>query len=158
MTCKYCSHIVIAKGLCAAHYQRMRAGVPLEPPLRAWKHYACCIVCGKKHFGLGLCNRHYKLIRWLATKKVLVASLGNQCADCHKTFPLNVYEFHHRDSKSKLFAISEHMHKTVSELQKEVDKCDLLCSNCHRMRHISKAEWTELIKLTSIFKRRMAQR
>lgn len=153
-TCKYCSKKSLAKGLCPAHYQRFRTGSTLVTPIKQFRQR--CAVCGQKHFGLGLCNRHYKQVRWLAIKKVLVAACGDICVDCHRTFPWNVYDFHHRNPQEKSFEISDEMHRKLPELLVEAKKCDLLCTNCHRIRHASQAEWSDLLDFIPLFTRRIS--
>lgn len=47
-------------------------------------------------------------------------------------------EFHHRDPNEKEFSLSKSAFKSIKNLErakKELDKCDLLCSNCHREEH-----------------------
>lgn len=55
-------------------------------------------------------------------------------------------EFHHRDRETKVFSIGMSTSKKVSidTLQKELDKCDILCANCHR---ILEAEFNNSYKL-----------
>jgi hypothetical protein len=42
-------------------------------------------------------------------------------------------EFHHKCPAEKSFCISQKLNKPISELKLEVDKCCLLCSNCHKL-------------------------
>lgn len=46
-------------------------------------------------------------------------------------------QFHHRDPSTKRFALSEAVWKTksIENLQQEIDKCDILCANCHAVLH-----------------------
>ena len=45
-------------------------------------------------------------------------------------------EFHHRDPAQKAFKISEKAWSYSWErVLEEVEKCDVLCSNCHRIEH-----------------------
>tara|TARA_R110000868_G_scaffold140018_1_gene355295 strand:- start:9 stop:539 length:531 start_codon:yes stop_codon:yes gene_type:complete len=60
------------------------------------------------------------------------------CMDCFMPVTVDityVFDFDHRDPLEKLFTISK-MYKGVSyaSLYKEMDKCDLVCANCHRHR------------------------
>ena len=57
------------------------------------------------------------------------------CMDCHKSFPPYVMDFDHRDN-NKVGDISHMIHYGVSYkvLLTEIVKCDLICSNCHRIR------------------------
>lgn len=68
-----------------------------------------------------------------------IAYLGGACA-CGYDYP-NALQFHHRDPATKLFSITT---KELSSLKKypwdtviipELDKCDLLCANCHFREH-----------------------
>lgn len=55
------------------------------------------------------------------------------CADCENTYPYYVMDFDHVGEKS--FTISESWHtKGINTLRKELDKCDVVCANCHRER------------------------
>lgn len=66
-----------------------------------------------------------------------VAYLGGKCQDCKRVHPLAVYDFHHLDPSQKEASISRLLYKKVNWDTKktELDKCVLLCANCHRIRH-----------------------
>ena len=69
-------------------------------------------------------------------KKTLLAEhFGNKCVDCGKSYPPCVYDYHHRDPSTKEFEIGSKMFYTLERLIAEGEKCDLLCANCHRIRH-----------------------
>jgi hypothetical protein len=61
------------------------------------------------------------------------------CADCKKKYPACVMDYHHlRDKKYNLAYMvkSGFSHQTILI---EIDKCVLLCANCHRIRtHLKK--------------------
>lgn len=40
-------------------------------------------------------------------------------------------QFHHRDSSDKKFALAKSENFSWETVLKEVEKCDVLCSNCH---------------------------
>lgn len=44
-------------------------------------------------------------------------------------------DFHHRNPEEKDYAISEKTHNNIESLKNEIDKCDVLCANCHREWH-----------------------
>ena len=49
---------------------------------------------------------------------------------------INGLEFHHIDPTKKEFSISQiRLCKMNEKIKKELDKCDLLCANCHREIH-----------------------
>lgn len=60
---------------------------------------------------------------------------GGLCIDCMIAYPDVVYDFHHKNPKQKDFAISAFQGIDWQKLKIELDKCDLLCANCHRIRH-----------------------
>jgi hypothetical protein len=61
--------------------------------------------------------------------------LGGVCSDCHGTFHPSIYEFHHRDPSEKDRDPSKLLQLKWERIVAELDKCDLLCANCHRLRH-----------------------
>lgn len=57
-----------------------------------------------------------------------------KCIKCgEKRFYL--LDFHHRDPAEKDFTISDHTRASFEILKNEIEKCDVLCSNCHREWH-----------------------
>lgn len=72
--------------------------------------------------------------RRAARKAALIEARGGCCSDCGARVHVAVFEFHHRDAAGKLFALSE-FNGALSRLLEEAEKCDLLCANCHRLRH-----------------------
>lgn len=74
-----------------------------------------------------------------ALKKKAVAYKGGKCAGCgfDDLSRPEVFDFHHIDPLSKTAGISQ----LISNLKKwevvraELDKCILLCANCHRTLH-----------------------
>jgi hypothetical protein len=71
-------------------------------------------------------------------KRRAVEYLGGRCADCgYQTDFVTVYDFHHKDKSEKTVEISYLITANVGwkKLQRELDKCILLCANCHRIRH-----------------------
>ena len=68
-------------------------------------------------------------------KRLAVEHKGGSCEDCGGVYPLCVYDFHHVDPKTKDYDPSQAAAISVETMFKELDKCVLLCSNCHRIRH-----------------------
>jgi hypothetical protein len=70
-------------------------------------------------------------------KKKAVAHLGGKCQKCGYDRCLQALEFNHRDPSLKQFDISQATQAEVkwAVLVEELDKCDLLCANCHRELH-----------------------
>lgn len=53
---------------------------------------------------------------------------------------VDVLEFHHRDPALKTVNVSIlcRNSSSLSKLKEEIDKCDILCRNCHRMTYVIK--------------------
>lgn len=63
---------------------------------------------------------------------------GNKCQVCGYCKYSGALEFHHRNPKEKEFGFSKFRSQTFGKRAiSELDKCDLLCSNCHREVHAS---------------------
>jgi len=70
-------------------------------------------------------------------RAILKAAKDGSCADCGRHFPPYVFDFDHREGEKKLFnvsALNHHRWVSVQQLETEIAKCDLVCSNCHRIR------------------------
>jgi len=63
------------------------------------------------------------------------------CKDCGGRFPPECMDFDHVRGV-KRFNIAQSIHRSWPSLQEEMDKCDIVCANCHRIR--SKARKREL--------------
>ena len=59
---------------------------------------------------------------------------GGKCQECGYCKSLAALTFHHRNPEEKDFSISGRVVKW-EKLKPELDKCDLLCSNCHLEEH-----------------------
>lgn len=70
-------------------------------------------------------------------EKVLEYLKQSRCADCQIDNVL-LLEFDHVRGK-KLFDISiQRRHRSWEVLKKEIDKCDVVCCNCHRIRTVTR--------------------
>ena len=73
-----------------------------------------------------------------AIKKELVRYKGGQCVICGYSKSLNALQFHHLDSSQKDFNLSDAYNGgnvDMDKLYQEVDKCILICANCHAELH-----------------------
>lgn len=69
-------------------------------------------------------------------KLMAIEYKGNKCINCGYDKCVDALEFHHRDPNEKDFSLSNKGHcRSWKEVRKELDKCDLLCANCHRELH-----------------------
>lgn len=68
-------------------------------------------------------------------KLSIVKHFGGKCLDCNGTFPPCVYEFHHIDPSQKDVNPSQAIAYGEERMWRELNKCVMLCANCHRIRH-----------------------
>ena len=69
------------------------------------------------------------------TKLLAMEYLGGKCMICGYDKCPGALDFHHRDPSAKEFGISKKMTSNIETLKPELDKCDLLCRNCHAEVH-----------------------
>ncbi len=64
------------------------------------------------------------------------------CCDCNTRDP-RVLDFDHRERTAKDFHISQALNGsyTLARVQVEVEKCDVRCANCHRLRTAEQLGW-----------------
>lgn len=56
------------------------------------------------------------------------------CVKCGEDHPA-VLDFHHLNDNEKDFNVTQVNRKGFRQVQKEIEKCIVLCSNCHRKLH-----------------------
>ena len=130
-----CPHDSLAKGFCNTHYLRFRKNQNMSKAVQAFTDD--CIDCGERLNSKGgwmRCAKHFKFARQKTIKEALVDAMGGCCQKCGGVFSLSVYDFHHlgdkEDSPSNLIANS-----SLERIAAEIEKCILLCANCHRIEH-----------------------
>ena len=69
---------------------------------------------------------------------------GGKCAKCGFS-DIRALDWHHLDPNEKVNSISEMVRDRVSmdKLQAELDKCELICANCHRIEEQRLGNWTK---------------
>lgn len=61
---------------------------------------------------------------------------GGKCMICGYDRCLEALDFHHRDPQKKGFGLSDKgITRSWEKTRKEIDKCVLVCANCHREIH-----------------------
>ena len=79
-------------------------------------------------------------------KKLLIEYKGGKCEICGYDRCKSALEFHHVDPNKKKFGIGEGNTRSLDENKKEVDKCVLVCANCHREIHEGLIDIEEFLK------------
>jgi len=105
------------------------------------KRFCTWHVCNKELTGRQRCfcsaackNNHYVTRRRRELKRLALEHKGGKCQQCGYDRCIAALVFHHREGKD--FGIGQGGY-TMSwkRVRLEVDKCDLLCSNCHAEVH-----------------------
>ena len=109
-----------------------------------------CVICGKEFkpnnykriycedcVPAGLSNTESAKLRARLLKHKLIQYKGNQCEICGYNKCEGALQFHHLDPTEKDFTISQkNLGLTgLDTFYKEVDKCILVCANCHAEIH-----------------------
>lgn len=77
-------------------------------------------------------QRAIRIRAWIKAQKV-----GKKCSSCPESDPVCL-DFHHLNQGEKTIEISLIYSKKgwgIKRIQEEIDKCTLLCANCHRKVH-----------------------
>lgn len=120
---------------CSPH--RKKAGYELRKESTKKHEGKSCLICEKpfqwqKNSVCSTCRNWYR--RYIVKTKCIEYK-GGVCLDCNAS-DHDILSFHHRVPNEKLFVISHNLHcKKWEELKVELDKCDLLCNNCHIKTH-----------------------
>lgn len=56
------------------------------------------------------------------------------CMDCGILYPHYVMDFDHQHSKKFLISMAMHDGTSIDKIKNEIEKCEIVCSNCHRIR------------------------
>lgn len=107
---RYCPRCKETKN--ASEFYRRRNGTGLS---------SYCIKCSNKESG----------DRLRRIKQFSIEYLGGKCAICGYDICHAALHFHHIDPSQKNFAISTHRCFKFESLKAELDKCILVCANCH---------------------------
>lgn len=98
-----------------------------------------CRDCGKK-----LTQDHYRRnkrqyiersVRAKEKRREYVRQMKSRpCADCGIQYPFYVMDFDHREGETKAFEMNHVNYVTMRAIKEEIEKCDIVCANCHRER------------------------
>ena len=84
-----------------------------------------------------VCIRKQTVERGRKLKLDCIEYKGGKCQKCGYSQCQAALDFHHRDPAKKDFSLCKKYgcRKISDRIKKELDKCDLLCANCHREEH-----------------------
>jgi len=117
------------------HIKKLKTEFPLtfkDSPKcgRRWT----CVECG------GISINGFRVKTFTSSKedrfKYVQESKNKPCTDCGGTFPLECMDFDHIPERGeKEFNICwSYARQDIENLKLEIDKCEVVCANCHRIR------------------------
>jgi hypothetical protein len=126
---KICSKCNIAKALDEFNFRQKSKEI----------RHAYCKDCGKlltkSHYQRNKKQYMDKNLRSLKKRREFVQKMKNKpCADCGIVYPYYVMDFDHRENETKEFGLHKVTQKALGALKREIEKCDVVCANCHRER------------------------
>lgn len=81
------------------------------------------------------CFNAYTIQRWINKKIEAINYKGGACLHCGYNKFYGALEFHHINPNEKDVDWSKLRLRSLDKIKHELDKCILLCSNCHREEH-----------------------
>ena len=100
----------------------------------------------KRHYEANKDAYKRRAKEWTAQQRprlraLVIKSKAVPCLDCGERYPTPVMEFDHVRG-DKLYDIANAVTHGVSieTLQAEINKCEVVCANCHRLRTMSRGE------------------
>lgn len=125
----------------------MKVNCPMCLKFKKLHALGLCVSCyQKEHYTL---NQKSKIVYYIKNKKRIAIRIHNKylsnklvmhdlkingCAMCGYNKCDSALEFHHVNSNKKIFCIDTSKIGDV-RLVKEINKCILLCANCHMVIH-----------------------
>lgn len=83
-------------------------------------------------------RQRHRRAKYRQRKVQLMSLFGCECEYCGYEYDGDnsaAFDFHHRDPKTKKMNICTSLENSLKDLEEECKKCDLICSNCHRILH-----------------------
>ncbi len=104
--------------------------------LCAWKTCTNEIRVGRRFCDVRCKRKFFVDKRRKELKQRAVAYKGGTCVKCGYAKCVDALAFHHRESGSKDFSFSEGgITRSWDRIRAELDKCELVCANCHAEIH-----------------------
>jgi hypothetical protein len=83
--------------------------------------------------------KRYRKYRLGIEAKINEIKESSPCADCGSFYPAVVMDFDHLPGSTKVGTIGSLKHRLgMDGLLEEISKCEIVCSNCHRIRTLAR--------------------
>ena len=100
-----------------------------------------------------ICSCKYHQNRVKDVKIKMIEYKGGECEKCNlklKNSHYAVFDFHHTNSLDKPLNFNRIKFQKWEKIKYEIDKCKLLCANCHRMEHAILNGWGNSERIVDI--------
>lgn len=92
----------------------------------------------------GICTKCYQNYRKYQMKDIAIAYAGGRCVHCGYNKSVASLCFHHTNPIDKDFNIGQKYNLKWERIKDEIDKCILLCHNCHNELHFVSSRKTRV--------------
>lgn len=105
---------------------------------------ACAKARDRKHYQNSSRREYLKTAAMLSKDRnrqfVFEYLVQHPCIDCGESDPV-VLDFDHRGNKKNCVSIMVNNGCCLATLEKEIEKCDVRCANCHRKKTAKQFDW-----------------
>ena len=91
-------------------------------------------------------------------KRAALDYLNNRCCVCGYNKCENALQFHHVHPEDKKFTVSSALGSPWKKIKQEIDKCVLVCSNCHIEIHSGLVKQAQIEEIYIAFKKEKNQK
>ena len=105
-----------------------------------------CLVCHAERQSAYAKRSSYKSVKKYKTKirEFIASQKIGHCCDCGNTYPPYVMDFDHvRGDKNFNLSIAANKRISLDKVKQEIEKCDLVCANCHRVRTFQRSHFVQ---------------
>lgn len=106
--------------------------------------YSCyCKACNSKHQLAYAKRSGYKDLKQHGQKirAMVIEAKNKPCADCRILYPYFVMDLDHvRGKKAYGLASAASRRRSLKSIAEEIEKCDAVCANCHRIRTFTRTD------------------
>lgn len=101
--------------------------------------------------------RKYVAARYIKLKKLAVDYMGGKCQKCGYDKCIAALEFHHKNPIEKEFDWNKLRKQSWDSVIVELNKCELLCSCCHKEAHYDPNVYDDAIKYLESMSRKITK-
>jgi hypothetical protein len=138
-----------SRNYIARHPERVRESARLSSRRYRQNHPEEARAKGRRWYARNRVNRLASLKKWKDShreerllhargqrtrRRELIAKYKDvPCTDCGQKFPPCAMDFNHVNGDKK-FSIANKSMTGIEQIRKEMEKCEVVCANCHRVR------------------------